>query len=276
MVLLWAVLAGVSAATTVDGAIALQHRSLATQLFERATVRAAGPALSLRVSDAHSEVAVDLAMSGGPQSSRLWEGAVVQSSHHKWGPMVVGHDWDVQARVGHPCWSMGQVSFAPSIGLDVPLRTSRVRVMASTPLLGLAALPGTLSTDPRYIPFDVSVPVVVAPTGPWNTLGVDVVGRWVVDVPAGQLVVAVKTSLDRLDIGDIERKVTTVTPSVGWRWGGRSSGSTHDAPTPDDVPPLIDEIAVPPLPPAPPEPPAPDDAPPEPPEAPAAPSSTPT
>lgn len=173
-----------------------------------------------------------------------WMARLEIERQHVAGPFYIGGRVSLE---GEGTERMGvcsnRVQLAPTAGVRFDAGPARVRIGAGLPALGVLARPGRTALHPDLLDTTwssrVQVPAALYATGPWNAPAVDLTGRASWAVPTGEAWVAVRTTVDRLDVDLIERRVTTVQPEVGFRWGGRPSNTDPSARRSPPLPPVV-------------------------------------
>lgn len=241
MPLLPILLVATAGATQVGGALSVQSRSLAAVSGPQIQHRSAGPAIAATVGSGRpfgTDLRFDLAQNRAPDANdNTYAAGMSMHMRNRLGPLRWGAKASLRGESlgGASPWStpdalaprLGRLDVSGTAGIDTQAGRTHLSLAVGTPVLGVLARPGTTAADPELVRVAavqaVSLPVALGVTGPWNApgLALDASASW--DAGPGEAWVAIHTTVERLDIGHLERRLTVVQPEVGWRWGRRTA-----------------------------------------------------
>lgn len=240
-----------ASAGTFGAAVSVQHRKVAELAGDQVQYREGGPGLVLtaRGDGRNAPMArLDLAKTHLGAGDAHWMSRLEVERQHAMGPFFVGSRvaFAAEGTEQHGVCS-NHFQFAPTAGMRLDAGPAKVRLSAGTPAVGVLARRGRTALAPDLVDAQwankVAVPAALYATGPWNAPAVDLTGRATWAVPTGEAWVAVRTTFDKLDVAAVQRRVTTVQPEVGFRWG-----RSKDTPDARDTPPvMIPPVVVPPV-----------------------------
>lgn len=220
---------------SIGAAAAIQHRRVAELAGDHLDYRAGGPAVVVTARSAGPSPMsgrVQWASTRQSDGGDSWTGRIEAERRQAWGPFYAGsrislggegmrHDPEAGL-------TFAEASWAPIAGMKLHAGPAKVRVALGIPAIGGMVRPGCTKLAPDLLDATptlaekAEIPAAIYVTGPWNHPAIDVTGkaRWQLD--SGEAWVAVRTTVERADIGHLERKMMTIQPELGWSWGGRA------------------------------------------------------
>ena len=253
---------------TFGAAAAIQHRRVAELAGDQLDYRAGGPAVVLTAKSAGPSATlarVEWASTLQSNGAKSWTGRLEAERRQSWGSFYAGSRVALGGEGVRDDPEAGliyaEASWAPVAGLKLQAGPARLRVTVGVPAVGGMVRPGCTMLAPDLLDATPSlaekarIPAAIHVTGPWNHPAIDFTGRARWQLEHGEAWVAVRTTVERADVGHLERKMTTVQPEVGWSWGGRGGESADksevmvpqiDVLAPTAVVPAV-EVVVPPV-----------------------------